>query len=84
MTLLEKCLATLRPLIASGEQKGIRLAEAAVDGYVAEVVLPARRGALADLKAAVQWRRAAAGATSAQGEFAQVVMDYVDKKTREL
>jgi hypothetical protein len=88
---LEKCLQTLRPLIAAGDINGIGLAERAIDQFVNSHKNPYLRrfeaqgqtGALnvLDQELTAIWRTLTPGRSL---DFITTASDYVDRKVREL
>jgi hypothetical protein len=78
MDQLEKCMQSLRVLIASGEDDGILLAEEAVNEYLAAFPVKQHAGALHLLQDAVTplWRRS----SGTQTEFINMVLDYTDNR----
>jgi hypothetical protein len=77
MSPLDRCLKTLRPLIAYGDIRDMGLAEAAIDKLVAAPEGQDLKSALIILRKAIQsnWR-----APPRSREFAKLMLEYVDTK----
>jgi hypothetical protein len=78
MDQLEKCMQSLRVLIASGDDGGIIPAEKVVNEYLAAFPVKQHAGALHLLQDALTplWR----GSSGAQTEFINMVLDYIDNR----
>jgi hypothetical protein len=78
MDQLEKCMQSLRVLIASGDDDGILLAEEAVNEYLVAFPVKQHAGALHLLQDAITplWRRS----SGTQTEFINMVLDYTDNR----
>jgi hypothetical protein len=77
MDALEKCMQTLRVLIASEDNNGMELAERAVNEYLATFPEAQHAGAVHMLQDAITpvWERS----KGAQIEFINMVLDYIDR-----
>jgi hypothetical protein len=78
MDRLEKCIQSLRVLIASGDDGRVILAEEAVNEYLAAFPVRQHAGALHLLQDAITplWR----GSSGTQTEFINMVLDYTDNR----
>jgi hypothetical protein len=78
MDQLEKCMQSLRVLIASGDDGAIILAEKAVNDYLAAFPVKQHAGALHLLQDTITplWR----GSSGIQTEFINMVLDYTDNR----
>jgi hypothetical protein len=80
MVHLDKCLESLRSLIAEAHANGTAMAEKAIDEYLAATPAPAQKEGLQSVQQAVQTHRD--DATGIHRSFADVVNDYIEEKMR--
>jgi hypothetical protein len=78
MVHLDRCLDSLRRLMAEGHTNSLLTAERAIDEYLAATSPPARREGLRSVQQVVQTHRDAA--TGVHRSFADTVNDYIEKK----
>jgi hypothetical protein len=74
---VNKCTATLRPLIAAGETDSIPLAEKAIDEMLATAPTVQHKVSLDSVRSVVQAHRAVA--SGPQLGFADAVNDYIER-----
>jgi len=77
---LDKCLDSLRSLIADAHTNGIQMAEKAIEDYLAATPPPAQKEGLQTVQQAVQTHRDAA--IGVHRSFADIVNDYIEEKMR--
>jgi len=76
--MLDKCLDSLRRLIAEGHTNGIPMAERAIDEFLAAISPADRKEGLQSVQQVVQTQRDAV--TGIHRSFADTVNDYIEKK----
>jgi len=80
MVHLDKCLDSLRALIAEAHSNGISKAEKAIDEYLAAESPAAQKDGLRNVQQVVQTHRNEA--TGVHRSFADTVNDYIEAKMR--
>jgi len=77
---LDKCLESLRSLIAEAHTNGIQMAQKVIEEYLAATPPSAQKEGLESVQQAVQTHRD--DATGVHRSFADVVNDYIEEKMR--
>jgi hypothetical protein len=80
MVHLDKCLDSLRSLIADAHASGIQMAEKAIEDYLAATPPPDQKEGLQTVQQAIQTHRDAS--TGVHRSFADIVNDYIEEKMR--